>query len=309
MTRPDTIRPASEITPGRIGLYALMTVIWGAAFFFTALALKSFSPILIVQLRTLMATACLGMVVLATRRRLPRGGRLWFHFVVLGLISIALPYTLLTIGQVWVSSSTAIVLSSTSPIFVFLLGIFVFRSERFDLRRLFGIVVAFIGVVMLTTGGRIGSDSVFWSVVIVLTSGVFATANLYTRTFVSSVDPMVTALLQLGFGALWMLPVTTFTGSWQVEDPSLLSILALLELGTIGTAATYVMFFYFIRTWGSTATSLNTYLQPVVGVLLGVLILGERPSLLGWAALAIIGCGVALFAWASLRGRAGALEP
>lgn len=293
--------PGAAVTPARMGLYGLMTVIWGSSFFFTALALESFNPFLIVQLRMLLAVVVLGLFAAATRRRLPRTRRLWGHFVVLGAISIAFPYTLLTWAQVWVDSSTAIVLSSTTPIFVFLFATFVTRVEHFDVRRLIGIVIAFAGVVVLTSGGG-GSDSGwFWPAVIVFTSAVYAVANIYTRAFVSSVDPIVVALLQLGFGALWLAPVTTLTGSWHVEDPSLISILAVLELGILGSAFAYVLFFSFIRTWGSTATSLNTYLQPIVGVLLGVVVLGERPTPVGWIALAVIVFGVVLFGTASLR--------
>lgn len=284
-----------------MALYGLMTVIWGSSFFFTALALESFNPFLIVQLRMLLAVAVLGLFVAMTRRPLPRTRRLWLHFVVLGAISISIPYTLLTWAQVWVESSTAIVLSSTTPIFVFLFATFVMHTEHFDVRRLAGIVIAFVGVIVLTSGGG-GSDSGwFWPAVIVFTSAMYAVANIYTRTYVSSVDPIVVALLQLGFGALWLAPVTTLTGSWHVDDPSLISILAVLELGILGSAFAYVLFFYFIRTWGSTATSLNTYLQPVVGVLLGVVVLRERPTTVGWIALAVIVFGVVLFGTASLR--------
>lgn len=300
LSRGGRLATSEGVTPGRVGLYALMTTIWGSSFFFTAIALRAFNPFLLVQLRIVLATIVLGIFVAATRRRLPTSGRIWMHFVVLGFVSIAFPYALLTWAQVWVDSSTAIVLSSTTPIFVFLFATFVTRTERFEVLRLVGIVVAFAGVILLTSGGG-GSSGWFWPMVIVFTSAVYAVANIYTRTFVSSVDPMVTALLQLGFGSLWLAPVTTLTGSWHVEDPGILPILAVLELGLLGSAFAYVLFFFFIKTWGSTATSINTYLQPVVGVLLGVVVLGERPTPLGGVALAVIVVGVALFGWSGIR--------
>lgn len=297
----DRLPSGEAVTPARIGLYALMTTIWGSSFFFTALALRAFNPFLLVQLRMMIAVVVLGIFVAATGRRLPTSRRLWGHFVVLGFVSIAFPYTLLTWAQVWVDSSTAIVLSSTTPIFVFLFATFVIRAERFQTLRLAGIIVAFGGVVLLTAGGEAGDGEWFWPLVIVFTSAVYAVANIYTRTFVSGVDPMVTALLQLGIGALWLAPVTTLTGSWHVEDPGLIPVLAVLELGLLGSAFAYVLFFSFIKMWGSTSTSINTYLQPVVGVVLGVIVLGERPTALGWVALVVIAVGVALFGWSSVR--------
>lgn len=301
MSDGHVARPGELVSPGRIGLYALMTTIWGSSFFFTALALRSFNPFLVVQLRIMLAVLVLGIVVAITRRRLPGTRRLWGHFVVLGLISIAMPYTLLTWAQVWVDSSTANVLSSTTPIFVFLFATFVVRTERFQPVRLVGIVVAFCGVVLLTAGSSEGPGGWFWPAVILFTSAQYAIANIYTRTFVSTVDPIVVALLQLGFGMLWLAPVTTITGSWYVAEVDVISLLAVLELGILGSAFAYVLFFYFIRTWGSTATSMNTYLQPIIGVLLGVLVLHERPGVVGWIALGVILTGVALFGASSAR--------
>lgn len=294
-------RPGELVTPGRVGLYGLMVAIWGSSFFFTALGLTAFPPFLLVQLRMTIATVVLGLVVLVLRRPLPRSRALWRHFAVLGLLGISGPYALLTWAQVWVPSSTAIVLSSTTPIFVFLFATFVTRAERFRSLRLAGIIVAFTGVVLLTAGESRGGAGWFWPAVIVFTSMVYAVANIYTRTFVSAVDPIVTAFLQLGFGAVWLAPLTILTGSATAVHPTVVGVLAVLELGILGSGFAYVLFFFFIRTWGSTVTSMNTYLQPVVGVLLGVAVLGERPTPVGWLALCVIAIGVVLFGSAGLR--------
>ena len=295
------------VTPGRIALFALMTTIWGSSFFFTALALEVFTPIQIVFVRTLMATILLAGVVAVIRPRWPRTRALWAHFVLLGLMSIALPYTMLTWAQVWVDSSTAIVLSSTTPIFVFLIATFGLRTEAFGLGRLVAVCVAFGGVVLLTTGNASGSGSLVWSLVIVATSVNYAAANVYTKRFVSGAHPLLTAFLQLGFGMLWLLPVLILTGDWRLPaQVGLIPLLAILELGILGTACGYVLFFYFIGTWGSTTTSLNTYLQPLVGIALGVAVLGERPSWQAWLGIGVVVLGVALFGLSSLRRSAAA---
>ncbi|MFT4165860.1 MAG: EamA family transporter [Microlunatus sp.] len=307
--KADVVRATSPlhvsspaVTPGRLILYGLMITIWGSSFFFTSLALDSFTPLQIVFIRMLIATAILGAVVLVIRPGLPRRAAVWGHFVFLGILSIALPYSLLTWAQVWVDSSVAIVLSSTTPIFVFLIATLVLHSETFDATRLVAILIAFGGVILLTAGNTSASTSWTWSVVIVGTSIVYAIANLYTRHFVGDVHPLLTAFLQLGFGTLWLLPVMLFTRGWQLPaDVRPLSVVALLELGVLGSAFGYVLFFHFIRTWGSTKTSLNTYLQPVVGITLGVGVLGERPGWPAWVGSAVVLIGLALFGGSSLR--------
>lgn len=136
---------------------------------------------------------------------------------------------------------------------------------------------------------------------IVATSLMYATANVYTRRFVSDVHPLLVAFLQISFGALWLTPVVIITESWwltgQVQP---VSVLALLELGILGSALGYVLFFDFIATLGSTATSLSTYLQPVVGIALGVAILGERPDPVAWIGIGVVLTGVAVFGGSSI---------
>ncbi|MFT3969251.1 MAG: DMT family transporter [Micropruina sp.] len=294
------------VTPGRIALYALMTTVWGSSFFFTALALRAFTPFQIVFVRMLIATLILGGVVALLRPRWPRTAALWGHFALLGLMSIALPYTLLTWAQVWVSSSTAIVLSSTTPVFVFLIATLGLRTETFGVTRLVAVSIAFGGVALLTLANPAGSSNLFWSVIIVVTSANYAAANVYTKRFVSDVHPLLVAFLQIGFGTVWLLPVLLFTGEWQLPtDAGLIPWLSLLELGVLGSAFGYVMFFYFIGTWGSTITSLNTYLQPLVGIALGVLVLGERPGWQAWLGIGIVLAGVALFGISTFRTAVG----
>ncbi|MFT4296692.1 MAG: DMT family transporter, partial [Micropruina sp.] len=303
---PRHVAASGPVTPGRIALYTLMTTVWGSSFFFTALALDAFTPFQIVFIRMLLATVILAVVVAVIRPRWPRTAALWRHFVLLGLISIALPYTLLTWAQVWVDSSTAIVLSSTTPIFVFLIATLGLRTEVFGVGRLVAVGIAFAGVVVLTLGSSGGSGNLFWSVVIVVTSANYAAANVYTKRFVSMVHPLLTALLQLGFGTVWLLPVLLISGDWRLPahvGPG--SLLAVLELGTLGSAFGYVLFFYFIATWGSTITSLNTYLQPLVGISLGVLVLGERPGWQSWLGIGIVLAGVVWFGVSTLRAAPG----
>ncbi|MFT4218505.1 MAG: DMT family transporter [Micropruina sp.] len=297
---------SGPMTPGRIVLYALMTTVWGSSFFFTSLALDAFTPFQIVFIRMLLATTILGAVVSVIRPRWPRTAALWGHFALLGLFSIALPYSLLTWAQVWVDSSTAIVLSSTTPIFVFLIATLGLRTEVFGVGRLAAVGLAFTGVAVLTLGGGAHSSNLFWSIVIVATSVNYAAANVYTKRFVSHVHPLLTALLQIGFGTVWLLPVLLITGEWRPPaDVGLGSLLAVLELGILGSAFGYVLFFYFIATWGSTITSLNTYLQPLVGITLGVVVLGERPGWQAWLGIAIVLAGVIWFGFLTLRAAAG----
>jgi drug/metabolite transporter (DMT)-like permease len=101
-------------------------------------------------------------------------------------------------------------------------------------------------------------------------------------------------------GAVFLFATALATGQLEFGHVEVLPLLALLELGVFGSALTYVLFFRFIQLWGSTATSLNTYLQPIVGLTLGVLVLEENVSPRAWMALALVLAGTVIFAFRSL---------
>lgn len=278
-----------------------MTTIWGSSFFFTTYALQSFGPLLIVAARMTIGALVLAAVVVVVRPTLPHSGAAWLHLIWLGLFNIALPYAILTIAQQHVISSTTVVLSATTPLFVFVLAAAT-GAERFDPRRLAGVLLCLAGVSTLTLyGNASGVENWFWPLVIVGTSATYAAGNVYTRRYLREVSSLVTAWLQMTFGALWILLAMWPLGGWQVGLITPMAVVAIIELGVLGSALCYVLFFYFIRTWGSTATSLNTYLQPVVGVLLGALILQERATPGAGMGLALVGVGIAVFAWGALR--------
>ncbi|MFC4118764.1 DMT family transporter [Nonomuraea zeae] len=281
-------------------LYAVMTSIWGASFFFTAIALRSFGPFVIVLVRMALAAVALGVVVRVRGLAVPRDRRVLGHLLALGAFNIALPFTLLTLAQVHVNSSTSVVLSATTPVFVFLIATLVTRAERFSLPRLAGIVIAFCGLAALS-GGSFEGGTWGWPLVVVASSAIFATGNVYTRRYLPHLDPAVIAGGQIAAATLYLLPVVILSGDGaRVAEPGVLPVLALLELGLLASAGGYLLYFRFILLWGSTAASLNTYLQPVVGLLLGILVLGEAMSAGQWLSLGVVLLGLAVFS----RGRA-----
>ncbi|GLI27598.1 multidrug transporter [Agromyces rhizosphaerae] len=285
---------------GEAGLYALMTCVWGSAYFFTALALPSFPPATLAFARMVLAALVLAAALRVSGVRMPRGARTYAVAAVLGLTNIALPYSMLIGAQVHLDSSVTTVLSSTTPIFVFLIAGLAFRTERITVLRAAGLALAFCGIVLLHGAPAAGDGSIAWPLLVVASSAVFAAGNVATRRFMAAEHPLVVAFLQLAFGALW-LTVPLAADGFRVGPVTPVGVLALLELGIAGSALTYLLFFRFVQRIGSTATSLNTYLHPLVGVTLGVAVLGDALTSRGWLALAVTGAGVALFGAAALR--------
>lgn len=284
-----------------ISAYLLMAGIWGSSFFFTTLALRSFAPLTIVVLRMSIASVILGIAAAIMRPRLPATRAEWLHLAWLGCFNITLPNAIVTTAQLHVASSTSTVLGSTTPLFVFLFAV-LGRDERFDARRLIGILLCLSGVSVMALHGRgMGADNWFWPLMMIAACIIYAVGNIYTRRFLRTTPAMTTAWLQITFGALWSIPAVLLLDGWRIGEVTPVALISVIELGVLASAVCYLLFFWFIRAWGSTATSFNTYLQPVAGLLLGILVLQEQASPGTGAGMILVLAGIACFAWESAR--------
>jgi drug/metabolite transporter (DMT)-like permease len=281
------------------GGFFAMSAIWGSSYFFLKIASRQFEPYVLVALRMLVAATVLAAFVSYRRLWQSLPIRTWGRLAILALVNITVPFTMLTWAQQYVESSVTAVLSSTTPMFVFLVVCFVIREEGATWVQVLLTIVCMGGVYLLS-GASGGDSSPVPDVVILCSSAVFAGGNVLGRRFIRGIHPLLAAWAQSTFAFAFEVPLALiagrFPGSWNLGPTT-----AVLWLGAIGTAVAYYLYFHFIQTWGSTRTSWNTYLQPVVGLGLGVVVLGETLP-----ARALIGIGLVIV---GVRGLALAHRP
>lgn len=290
-----------------------MGLVWGASFLFMKVALDGTTPVQIVWTRLVLGALALGTVVLVTRSPLPRTRALWGHFAVLGVVGCAVPFSLFAWAEQHVTSGVASIYNASTPLMTALMVTLAFRVERLTRERLAGVGVGLAGVVVISAPWQLASGSGSSSAVGDQLAGQLACLGAalcygitfaYLRRFVTPhrVPALTTAFLQVGFGAVALLLLTPWVVTSPVDaTPAVVG--SLVVLGVLGTGVAYLWNITVLQRWGPTATSTVTYITPVVGVALGVLVLDER---LGWhepagAALVLLGI---LLAQGRLRRRA-----
>jgi drug/metabolite transporter (DMT)-like permease len=285
--------PQTKHERGGLWMLPFLALLWGSSYLWLKLLAEAVEPTLALFGRVLVAGAFLGIVLAARGGRLPPFGRMWFHIAFLGVFSDLLPLSLLLWAQQEIDSSMAAVLNATTPLFALLLAALLFRSERITLAKLGGVVLGFVGVVLLSGGP--GGDGIFnVRVLAVLASSVcYGLGFAYTRRYVRG-NPLSISVTQL----LTMFPVisvvTLGTTGLDVGAVEPTALLAVVMLGIFSTSLSMITYYAAIERLGVTTTSLTSYLAPVVAVALGWLVLGERIGLVGLlGAVTIIG-GVAL---------------
>ncbi|PZS11822.1 MAG: EamA family transporter [Pseudonocardiales bacterium] len=241
-------------------------------------------------LRALVGGAALAVVVLVQRRPLPREWRTWGSLGLLGLVNVTLAYWAMFAGIAGASTGVAAVLSNAQPLLI-LLPAWWFYGERLSGRTALALLVGFGGLVIVALPGGGGSGAL-----LSLLSAVAVTTGTLLVRHLHGADALVASAVYFLIGGAALAVIAVFTEGAPVIDwtPRFIGVLAFL--GLVATAAASVA--WFVETQRCALASLTAwmFLVPVFGLLLGVVVLAERPA--GWTlvglALVLLSMGVAL---------------
>ena len=273
-----------------------LSSLWGASYLFIKVAVREMEPAAMMSMRLLLAAAIISGILVATMVLRPAvaavraTGR---HGVVLGIVNGVAPFWLIAWGETHVDSGIAAIANSTVPIFVALLAARLRPSERARGGRLVGILVGLLGVGVLAGFHPEGG---WWAaagtMAVVLASLSYARANLYTQEHFARTPPLVTATAALLSGAVVILPF----GLLQLPDqvPSWKALGSVVALALAGTVAGSLVLYRMLSTYGSSRTTLVTYLLPAFALFYGAVLLGEPVPANAIAGLFLILGGVAL---------------
>lgn len=271
-----------------------MGVVWGVPYLLIKVAVQNVSPVGVVLARTgLGALLLLPFALRAGGLRVLRGH--WPAVVAFALLEIVGPWFLLSNAERTLTSSTTGLLVATVPIVAVVAGRLVDR-QHVALVRWVGLAVGLGGVALLLGPGAAADDP--WAVAQVLLAAVgYAVAPIIAERRLQGVPTIPLTTACLGLTALGYLPVFLLTGPHPV--PGTPAVLSLVALGAVCTALAFVLFFGLIAEVGGARSTLVAYLNPLVAVTLGALVLDEP---LTWGVLAAMVLILVGSAAASRRG-------
>jgi drug/metabolite transporter (DMT)-like permease len=288
-------------------LFAATSIIWGSSFLFIRVAVEHQAPSMVVFGRTFLGA--LFLVPLAIRNRAFRGLRgVIGPVVVVAALDMAIPTFLTAWGEQHVSSSVAGILTATDPLFTALLALWLIRSEAVDRKRFAGLIIGFLGVIaLLGIDFRGNALELAGAGAVLLGALGYAAAALLYRRWLADVPAVgVTALMTVISSAAFMGPAAA---DLPRHAPPLASVLALVVLGVVNTGLAYWLFYVLIDQAGAATASVITYVMPVVALVLGVSLLGEKFTMGAAAGLLLIAIGAWLATGRPGRRAASRSEP
>ena len=290
-------------------LFVTLGFFWGSSYLFIKIGVDAgLQPFTLVALRLLVGFLLLGTVAAIARERLPRQPRTYGHLAVIAVLSVSLPFCLITWAEQSVDSTLAAVINGAIPLFVIIIAAAVLPDERMTAPKVAGLLIGFVGIAVL-----VGFDPAVLSstglvpVAALLGSTIsYATGGVYARRFLGGVRPMMLALGEVGFALLFVAPLALIFDRGVALPTTADAWFAVLWLGLLGSGMAFLIFFRLLGRWGATRTSLVAYVIPVFGLVLGAAVLHEPVDARMILGTALIIGGIALV---NLRRSGSATEP
>ncbi len=284
-----------------------LAAIWGASYLFIKIGIRGFEPTTMMAIRVVAAVAILSGFLavrgeLGSLRRAPLGA------YALGLFNAAIPFTLIAWGEKHVDTGTAAVANSGVPLFVALLAPWVAHGERVVGARLGGLLVGFGGVAWLVGLHPSGG---WWLVAgtmaVVVATFSYAVGSLYGQHLVARTSgPVLATTAYIGAAAV-LLPLGAIQAPhrWPGWEP----LAAVLALSVAGTAVAQLLWFRLLARYGSSRSTLVSYLIPAFALGYGAIFLDEPLGVAKLGGFALVLAGVVLASGARGPFRRLAVEP
>lgn len=258
-------------------LFIALCVVWGIPYLLIRVAVRELPPPALIFLRTAPAALLLAPLVLHRRELRPLLAR-WRWVVIYTVVEIAVPWLLLAHAELRISSSLAGLFVGSVPLIAAVLYRAVGAGEHFDARRLTGLFIGFAGVAALVGIDMTGADPLAIAEMLVVAvcyaSGPFIISRRLAGLPSLGVVTASLALTAVGYAPAGLLSMPTSVSAQTVG--------AVAGLTLVCTVLAFLLFFALIREVGPSRSTVITYVNPLVAVLLGVVILGE-PLTLGIA--------------------------
>ena len=262
-------------------LVLLLAFLWGSSYPLLKVSVETIPPLTVVAVRSLLGGLIL-LALLGARAKLlweMRSGSALRALAIQSTFNCIIPWILVSWAVTKIDAGLATILNSLSPIFIFLLTALVTRHEPATGRKFIGVVLGIAGVLTIVGVDALSGVGTRTLAELACVAGAFcyAIAGVIGVRF-AKVTPLVPAAGTTLIAAAVLIPLALVVEHPWTIQPSLPSLLALAASAVFSTGLAMVIYFRLLATVGSIAMSSQAYLRIFVGVGLGIVFLGERPS-------------------------------
>ncbi|HXS10094.1 MAG TPA: EamA family transporter [Candidatus Krumholzibacteria bacterium] len=294
------LRPA--LSKGNVSsprLYVLLAyfgccLIWGSTWMMIKIGLRGAPPLTSIAVRMTIASAIVAVIIALARIRVPRDARFVRLGVFVGFFQVILPYTFVYYGEQRIPSGLAAVLYATFPLLVAVLARF-WLSSPLTTRKLAGVAVGIIGVAVIFSDNlRLGYEQAAGTAMVMGSVMASAIGSVGTKKWGHGDHPIASLLIPFATSALVMTGLALSVESPLELDFDRATWGTIFYLAAVGSVGAFACFFYVMQRLDVTVVSYQTFIIPIVAVLLGATFLGESISSRVGMGAALILAGISL---------------
>ena len=272
----------------------VLALIWGGSFLSIRIALDEISPLMSVAHRVTWAMLVLWVVVAVMRIPLPRNPRIWFAFVVMGLLNNVIPFVLMAWGQLHIESGLTSILNAFTAVVGVVMAALFFSDERLTPRKIIGVVLSFFGVSVAIGLENFKNFDLRSLAQLAVIGGTvaYAVAGVWARKNLVGMPPQLAAAGMLTGATVIMLPLVYFVEGLPTFDLQPRTLVAIGYYAVIATAAAYLLYYRVLAMAGSGNLMLVTLLVAPIAITLGAVVLGEKLSANAFVGFVILAVGL-----------------
>ena len=285
----------------------LLAMIWGGSFLSIRVALDEITPLTSVAHRTTWAMLVLWVIIAVMRIPLPRDPKIWFSFLVMGLLNNVIPFTLMAWGQLHIESGLTSILNAFTAVVGVVIASLFFADERITLRKGIGVILGFFGVAVAIGLDNFRSFDLRSLAQLAVIGGTvaYAIASVWARKRLVGMPPQMAAAGMLTGSTVIMLPLVYFIEGPLTFDLQPRTMLAIGYYAIIATAFAYLLYYRVLVMAGSGNLMLVTLLVAPLAITLGAVVLDEKLGANAYLGFGILALGLIILdgrVWKALRG-------
>jgi len=290
--------PWSKLSLGTVVLAVAVHSLWGGNAVAIKLSLEAFPPMWTAFLRFSIAIVCVALW--ARFRGIPMRPKRseWWWLVLLGVF-FSIQIGLMNIGFEHTSGSIGSILMATNPIFAALWAHFLVAGDRLTRQRIIGLFVAFLGaaVVILQSGHIDGATAVgVGSGLVFLSAALLGCRLAYTGRLLQRMDEVRVVLWQMVISVPVFGVAALMSENIVWERVGLAPIAGIVYQGLVVAGLGFMLLTYLMKRYSTSVITSFNFVSPISGVLLSVLLLGDKITFHVLAGVALVGTGLYLVA-------------
>lgn len=264
-----------------LAYFALATVcvVWGTTYLVLRIGVTQFPPFLFSMLRFLSAGPILLVIAFTIGKANWPDRKTLFNQAISGLLMITLGISMVGWAEVYISSGVAAIICSVMPIWTILINVIINKDESPNWIILLGLATGLTGIVVIFSEhlSEFSNPNYLTGILITFAANLcWAAGSIWIKKKNHTTNPFLGSGLQMVFGGLLLIPLSLLFDDYSTINMTTDVMYALIYMSIIGSVGAYGCYAYAIKKLPMTLVSLYAYINPIVAVILGWLVLSEK---------------------------------